>query len=97
MDEENKALQKFRNKLETWKIEDQYNDRIIQERNKIIGKLKQLESDITLWENNIGFFTKSKNSAALIHDFQNKIENGKQNIEMLNDKLDLIEEMENKR
>ncbi|MFO7999793.1 MAG: DUF349 domain-containing protein [Marinilabilia sp.] len=95
MDENNKALQKFRNKLENWKSEGQFNERVDQERNKIIGKLKQLENDIILWENNIGFFTKSKNSEALVRDFENKIENGKRNIKLLNQKLDLIEEMEN--
>lgn len=94
MDEANKAVQKFRNKLENWKNEGQFDDRITQERNKIIGKLKQLESDIILWENNIGFFAKSKSSEALIRDFHNKIESGKQNIKMLNEKLDLIEEIE---
>lgn len=94
MDESNKSLQKFRNKLENWKNEGQYDERIIQERNKIIGKLKQLENDITLWENNIGFFAKSKSSEALVRDFKNKIENGKRNIQTLNKKLDLIEEMD---
>lgn len=94
MDESNKALQKFRNKLENWQNEGQFDDRINQERNKIIGKLKQLESDIILWENNIGFFAKSKSSEALVRDFLNKIENGKRTIKMLNEKLDLIEEIE---
>jgi hypothetical protein len=94
MDETKKSIQKFRNKLENWKNEGQYDDRITQERNKIIGKLKQLENDITLWENNIGFFTKSKNSEALVRDFKNKIENGRRTIKMLNDKLDLIEKMD---
>ncbi len=94
MDENNKALQKFRNKLEHWKNEGQFRERVDQERNKIIGKLKQLENDIILWENNIGFFTKSKNSEALVREFENKIENGKHNIKLLNQKLDLIEEME---
>ncbi len=94
MDEGNKALQKFRNKLENWKTDGIFDERITQERNKIIGKLKQLENDITLWENNIGFFAKSKNAEALMRDFRNKIENGKSNIEMLNEKLDLIEEVE---
>jgi hypothetical protein len=97
MDETNKSIQKFRNKLENWKNEGQYNDRITQERNKIIGRLKQLENDITLWENNIGFFTKSKNSEALVRDFKNKIETGRRTIKMLNEKLDLIEEMDRQR
>lgn len=93
LDEVNKNLQKFRNKLENWKNSDQFNEKIGQERNKIILKLKQLEGDIVVWENNIGFFAKSKNSDALVRDFTHKIESGKRNIKLLNKKLDLIEEM----
>jgi hypothetical protein len=93
LNEVDKNLQKFRNKLENWKTSEQFNEKIGQERNKIIIKLKQLENDIILWENNIGFFAKSKNSDALVRDFQHKIESGKRNIRLLNKKLDLIDEM----
>lgn len=93
LDEVNKNLQKFRNKLENWKAEDQFAEKIGQERNRTLLKLKQLENDLVVWENNIGFFAKSKNSDALVRDFQHKIENGKRNMELLNKKLDLIDEM----
>jgi hypothetical protein len=93
LNEVDKNLQKFRNKLENWKTNEQFNEKVGQERNKIILKLKQLEGDIILWENNIGFFAKSKNSDALVRDFQHKIESGKRNISLLNKKLDLIDEM----
>ena len=93
LDEVNKNLQKFRNKLENWKAENQFAEKIGQERNRIMLKLKQLENDLVVWENNIGFFAKSKNSDALVRDFQHKIENGKRNMELLNKKLDLIDEM----
>lgn len=93
LDEVNKNLQKFRNKLENWKAEDQFAEKIGQERNRIMLKLKQLENDLVVWENNIGFFAKSKNSDALVRDFQHKIDNGKRNMELLNKKLDLIDEM----
>jgi hypothetical protein len=93
LNEVDKNLQKFRNKLENWKTSEQFNEKIGQERNKVIIKLKQLENDIVLWENNIGFFAKSKNSDALVRDFQHKIESGKRNISLLNKKLDLIDEM----
>ena len=93
VDEADKNLHKFHNKLENWRSADQFGDKIGQERNKIMLKLKQLENDIIVWENNIGFFAKSKNSDALIRDFQHKIENGKRNIELLNKKLDMIEDM----
>ncbi len=95
LDEFSKNIQKFRNKLENIRNSDNYMDRLIVERNKIISRLKQLESDITVWENNIGFFSNSKKSEALVRDFQRKIDNGKQNIKLFNKKLDMIDSMMN--
>ena len=91
MDEYHKNVQKFRNKLENMKHSDHQDDKINQERHKLLVKLKQLETDITVWENNIGFFAKSKSSASLIKDFQHKIENGKRNIKLLQEKIDMLD------
>ena len=93
IDDGNKSLHKFRNRLENWKSTDQFNEKIGRERNGLILKLRQLENDIVLWENNIGFFAKSKSSDALIREFNNKIESGKHNIKVINEKLQLIESM----
>jgi hypothetical protein len=90
LNEFEKNVEKFRNKIENYKA-DHADDRLTQERNKIINKLKQLENDITVWENNIGFFAKSKKSDALVRDFQHKIETGRRNIKLLNKKLDMLE------
>ena len=92
LNEFEKNVEKFRNKIENYKSTDHV-DRLTQERNKIINKLKQLESDITLWENNIGFFAKSKKSEALVRDFEHKIETGRHNIKLLNKKLDMLEDV----
>ncbi|MCW3804711.1 DUF349 domain-containing protein [Plebeiibacterium marinum] len=94
MDEYHKNVQKFRNRLENLKNSDHQDDKINQERHKLLTKLKQLETDITVWENNIGFFAKSKSSASLIKDFQHKIENGKRNIKLLQEKIDMLDHME---
>ncbi len=91
LDEFSKNIQKFRNRLENIQGSDVFMDKLITERNRIISKLKQLESDITTWENNIGFFAKSKKSEALVRDFQAKIDNGKENIKLFNKKLDMID------
>ncbi|MCL2073885.1 MAG: DUF349 domain-containing protein [Marinilabiliaceae bacterium] len=93
LDEGDKNLQKFRSKLENWKSAKVFNEKINQERIRLTFKLRQLESDIVIWENNIGFFTKSKNSEALVREFNSKIENGKQNIKLMNEKLKLIDAM----
>jgi hypothetical protein len=94
MDEYHKNVQKFRNRVENLKNSGQQDDKISQERHKLISKLKQLENDITVWENNIGFFAKSKSSDSLIKDFQHKIENGKRNIQLLQEKIDMLDQIE---
>jgi predicted XRE-type DNA-binding protein len=93
LDEFHKNVKKFGSRLDNMKGGDHSMEKMSQERNKIINKLRQLETDITLWENNIGFFAKSKNSDALIRDFNNKIESGKRNIKLLNEKLDMLDDL----
>ncbi len=92
LNEFEKNVEKFRNKIESYKTEHA-DDRLTMERNKIINKLKQIEADITVWENNIGFFAKSKKSEALVRDFKHKIETGRRNIKLLNKKLDMLEDL----
>ncbi len=94
MDEYHKNVQKYRNRLENIKNSNHQDDKISQERHKLITKLKQLEADIIVWENNIGFFAKSKSSESLIKDFKNKIENGKRNIKLLQEKIDMLDSMD---
>lgn len=91
IDELDKNIQRFKSRVDSLKSEG--NDKLINERNKLISKLKQIESDITTWENNIGFFAKSKKSDSLIADFNHKIATAKQNIVMMNKKLDMIDEL----
>lgn len=61
------------------------------ERDKLIGKIRQLESDISVWENNIGFFAKSKNADALIKEVNNKINKAKEEIALIEEKINLID------
>jgi len=44
-----------------------------------------------LWENNIGFFSKSSNADALIKEVHEKIENAKNTIQMLEEKVRMID------
>jgi hypothetical protein len=53
-----------------------------------------LENDIVVWENNIGFFAKSKNAESMIAEVQRKIQQGKDEIKLLEDKINLIDSMD---
>lgn len=94
LDSHHKEVQRFKNKVEGYVEMKHSDDKLIGERNKIANKIKQLEGDITLWENNIGFFSSSKNADAMIRDIQKKIDNGKKNLALLKEKLDIIDDID---
>jgi hypothetical protein len=94
VDENRKNILKFKTKLDNLKNKPNGNQRIRQERDKYNNKLKQLENDIVLWENNIGFFTKTKNAESMINGVESKIEDAKKRIALLKEKIRLIDESE---
>ena len=66
------------------------------ERERLYNKIKQMEQDIALLENNIGFFSKSKNAEALIADVREKIARAKRDMAELIEKVQLIDQEESK-
>lgn len=83
----------FKNKIESWS-NPQSRGKLYSERNKIINKMRELENEITLYENNIGFFSKSANSENLIRDINRKIERAKGHLAELRDKLRMLDEID---
>ena len=61
--------------------------RQLSERDRLIQKYTQLEQDIVTWENNLGFFEKSKGAEALISDFRSKIEEAKKDLAVLHEQI----------
>ena len=53
-------------------------------------KVKQLQEDIHLWENNIGFLAASKNATILKEEFEKKINKAKEEMKLLEAKLKLL-------
>ncbi len=94
IDDNHRLLLKFKTKLEDFLDKPNGMQRIRQEREKYITRLKQLENDIVLWENNIGFFARSRNAMTVIKDVESKIESTKKDIELLNRKISLIDDMD---
>jgi hypothetical protein len=94
LDENKKSSLKFRSRVENLIERPNSQHRLLIERDKCFNKLKQLENDITLWENNIGFFANSKNAESMIADVNSKIENAKKRIIELKDKIRILDELE---
>jgi type VII secretion effector (TIGR04197 family) len=57
------------------------------EKERLIAKYNALEQDITTYENNIGFFSMSKNSEPLVKQMQERIEQSKAELKSLADKI----------
>jgi hypothetical protein len=90
--DEDKSILKYRTKLDNLKTNPKASRKVRNERDKFFTKIKQLESDIVLWENNIGFFAKSTNADTMIREVQEKIESAKKMIKTLEEKVRMIDQ-----
>jgi len=61
-------------------------------KDSLIAKCNALQQDVVTYENNIGFFAASKNSAPLIQQVQQKIDDAKAELRRLEEKIRLEEE-----
>lgn len=66
--------------------------KIDDDRRHLMNKITELKNEVQLWENNIGFFAKSKNADKLKSEFEEKISKAKEEIKSLKDKLDLVKD-----
>ncbi len=66
--------------------------RLARERNYLSNKMRTLKDEITVWENNIGFFANSKQSNKLKEDFEKKIMKAKRELEILMGKIKAIDD-----
>jgi hypothetical protein len=90
--DEDKSILKYKTKLDNLKANPKASRKVRNERDKFFTKIKQLESDIVLWENNIGFFAKSTNADTMIREVEEKIENAKKLIKTLEEKVKMIDQ-----
>ena len=90
--ERDRSMSRFKERVSNMKGGNQLRS----EREKLYNKVRQMEQDIALLENNIGFFSKSKNAEALIADVREKIERTKRDMADTIEKIRLIDEHETK-
>ena len=66
----------------------------LSEKDRLIQKYNQLEQDIVTYENNIGFFSMSKNSEPLIRQMQGRIEEAKAELNALAEQIRVLNSAE---
>ncbi len=84
----------FQNKIEMLKAAPDSDRRLSKEFFNVENKIKKIKEDVALWENNIGFFSNSKQSELLKKEFQLKIDQAKKEIASLKAKLKMLREVE---
>lgn len=93
VDEKRRNLMKFKDKVAN-NTSGKGQNKMRFEREKYVTKLKQMEADLALLDNNIGFFANTKNASALIDDVNQKIASTKEKIEFMKEKIRIMDSME---
>ena len=87
--ERDRSMNRFKAKVSALKSAG--DRRLHTERDRLYNRVRQLEQDIALLENNIGFFSKSKNAESMIAGVREKIEKSKQEMRDAIEKIKLID------
>ena len=86
------STNEFREMMEGWKDDPSANDKVRRERNTLQTRIQKLRDEIAVLENNIGFFSNSKNSELMRAEYEKKINKAKEDLKVLEDKLKIAEE-----
>jgi len=87
-----KSTLSFRSKIESIKHAPNANQVISKERSILLKRISDLQYEIKVWENNIGFFASSKKADILKSEFEEKIERARQEIIILEEKVRILRE-----
>ena len=90
--ERDRSMNRFRERVSALKGAGER--RVRSERERLGSKVRQLEQEIALLENNIGFFAKSKNAEALVADVRAKIDRARDEMRSLVEKVRLLDSEE---
>ncbi len=87
--ERDRSMNRFRDKVSSMRQGGE--KRLRSEREHLYNKVRQMEQEIALLENNIGFFSKSKNADSLVAEVRQKIDRIRQEIAQNIEKVRMID------
>ena len=90
--EEVRSILQYETKLDSLKSNPKASKKLRIEREKFITQIKQLESEIVVWENNKNFFAKSAKADSMIKSVEEKIKNAKILVKTLEGKVRIIDQ-----
>ena len=86
------STNEFREMMEGLKDDPTGGDRVRRERTTLQARIQKLRDEIAVLENNIGFFSTSKNSELMRTEYEKKIAKAKEDLKVLEEKLKIAEE-----
>lgn len=86
------STNEFREMMEGWKDDPNASERVRKEGSKLQIRIQKLRDEISVLENNIGFFSNSKNSELMRAEYEKKIKQAKEDLKVLEEKLKMTEE-----
>ena len=86
------STNEFREMMEGWKDDPNANEKVRKERVTLQNRIQRLRDEISVLENNIGFFSNSKNSELMRAEYEKKINKAKNDLKVLEAKLQMTED-----
>ncbi len=90
MNENEISTAEYRTMVESMKDSPDSRDKVSKERNALTKKITKLREEITILENNIGFFSNSKQSEIMRAEYEKKINRAKNEVKVLEAKLKIL-------
>lgn len=90
IDEAKRSEMRVKTLIESNKDNPQAFEKLRAEREKIKGRLESIQQQLTLSENNLGFFAKSRNAESMIEGFKKKLEKTKMEAEQLKKLINML-------
>ena len=90
--EQEMATTNYMHTIEHLRDEPDSGDKLRRERNTLATKLQKLKEEIMLLENNIGFFSNSKQADIMRAEYEKKIEKAKSEVKLLEAKLKVLKD-----
>ncbi len=92
-DDATRNLQRFKSRMELMADREDAESGLISEQRRLVKRIAQAEADIAQLKNNVGFFAHSAKADSLVADVNRKIQTAEQNLEVLQQKLDILNKM----
>lgn len=86
------STNEFKEMVEDLKHDPDSSGRFRKEKNSLSGKIQRLREEIAVLENNIGFFSNSKQSEIMKSEYEKKIKKAKSDLKLLETKMKILNE-----